>query len=105
MEYLLRAADRAQMMAALVQAGVIRLAGSGSTDQWVAALGFEVAIIGEVFSPVGQAQVLDIDGERVYASPMEKVEGFHARVLGPITPEQESILPIATGQPVSDLAV
>ena len=68
---------------------------SGERD-WVPTGGFkwvatcELDVIGTIHKPTGETQ--EIDGRQIPV--MEAIEGFHANLLGQLTTEQQSALPL-----------
>lgn len=96
MEFFLRSETKQSMLDSLLLAGVlVEVQNDGEVSFHLeTASGYTVSYVGEVRKLTGETQSVVVDGEIFEESVFEAVPGYHANVLGELTVEQQSVLPI-----------
>jgi len=100
MEFFLRSETKQEMLDALLLAGVlveVEVVGDEGDEPFIhsePAAGYTVSFVGQVRRPTGETQPVEIDGEVFQEDVYEAVPGYHVNVLGDLTEDQQSVLPI-----------
>ena len=90
----LRCENLQTLTTALIAANVAHLEDNSGTVELVANEGYTIDMIGRVYKPTGAITVTQIDDENVEVPVMELTEGYHANLMGELTYEQITALPI-----------
>lgn len=100
MKLFLRCDTKQEMLAALLLAGILVEVevlgdeGEAPSTRIEPARGYTVPFIGEIRRPTGETRPVEMDGEMFDEPVYQTVPGYHANVLGELTEEQKSVLPI-----------
>lgn len=102
MTIFLRTDLASQMNQALIEAGILVQDYSGDI---VAADGYAYDLIGRIYKPTGQTEIVDVGGIPSEEPIMAMSPGWHVNILGDLTDEQRNILPILDPPPVTPYRV
>ncbi|MEI2416231.1 hypothetical protein V8Z80_08605 [Orrella sp. JC864] len=88
--YYIRTATEAEMQSALIAAGVLVPDG----DELVVAAGLALDMVGQIYRSTGQTEQIEVGGEVVEQPVYAAVPGWHANLLGELSAEQLTQLPV-----------